>query len=534
MAAKRKPDATDGGARKHGGGGGGATPAPAFDRRSSGLLMHVTSLPGRHGSGDLSAEALAFVDFCADAAQTWWQMLPVGPPGGPPGNSPYSSNSSAAGSPYLVSLEGLAREGLLSARDLAPPPGISPSRVQFRRTNAFREQRLRTAYERCRAGGGRMKRLRDELDAFAAGQRDWLDDFALFSALKRHFRDAQWTAWDAGLRSRDPAALSRAAAELSDEVDYHRFVQFMFDRQWRAMRDHARRRGVGLVGDVPIFVIHDSVDVWRDPRLFRLGKGGRPTHVSGVPPDAFSDEGQRWGHPQYDWDAHVRDDFRWWVSRFRRTFDLFDAVRIDHFLGFSRVWSIPAASPTAKGGRWVQSPGRELFSVLRRDLGERAIIAEDLGVLTPEAAALRDAFNFPGMRVVQFGFGGGGGDPYHRPHSYPPRCVAYTGTHDSDTVVGWFRKLGRADRDNALDYAGGDAGSIHQSTTRALMASAADTVIVPVQDVLGLDNRARMNMPGVAEGNWGWRLPPGALKPAHAGQLRRLAELTGRSPRIGE
>jgi 4-alpha-glucanotransferase len=268
--------------------------------------------------------------------------------------------------------------------------------------------------------------------------------------------------------------------------------------------------------------------VWRDRALFALRPDGRATQVSGVPPDNFSDDGQLWGHPQYDWRAHRRQNFAWWVERFRRTFRLFDAVRIDHFLGFSRVWSVPAGSKTARKGKWVKSPGDELFGVLRREIGERAIIAEDLGVLTPQAAALRDAFGFPGMRVMQFGFGGGGGDPYHRPHSYPPRCVAYTGTHDSDTVVGWLKKLDAPDRRNALDYIGGD-GVFHWSAIRALMNSAAEMVIFPVQDVLGLDNRARMNLPGVAEGNWGWRLAPGGLKTEHARRLRRLAELSGRA-----
>jgi 4-alpha-glucanotransferase len=489
--------------------------------------MHITSLPGRHGSGDLSREALDFIDFCADAGQSLWQMLPVGPPGDPPGNSPYSSYSSAAGSPYLVSLEGLAEDGLLTPRELKPPAGADDRRVNFPAIRRFRDQRLRAAFDRFReaAGGGRR---REEFEAFGREQRAWLDDFALFCALKRRFDGAPWNEWEPPLRAREKATLARARAELADEVDYHRFVQFAFDRQWRALRDHAGRRGVALVGDVPIFVVHDSVDVWVDRKLFRLDASGKPTHVTGVPPDAFTDEGQRWGHPQYNWPAHQRQGFKWWVSRFERTFRLFDAVRIDHFLGFNRVWSIPADRATAREGKWVRSPGDALFRVLERALGKRAIIAEDLGVLTPEAAALRDEFAFPGMRVMQFGFGGGDGDAYHRPHSFPRRTVAYTGTHDSDTTAGWFKKLGATDRKNALDYFGGAAHSVHESAIRSLLASAADTAIFPVQDLLGLDNRARMNLPGTAEGNWGWRLPPGQLKASHAKQLRRMTQLTGR------
>ena len=515
-------------ARKHKQHRASAAAPFAFDRRASGLLLHVTSLPGPHGSGDLSAEAAKFIDFCRGAGQTLWQMLPVGPPGGPPGNSPYSSYSSAAGSPYLVSLVDLAGSyDLLTRRELRAGAGFRDDKVNFRAVRAFRDERLRIAYGRVREGRG-PRYLRDAVRAFGEAERAWLGDFALFCALKRKFAEAPWDRWPRPLRERDPAALAAAAEELADEVGFHRFVQFAFDRQWRALHDLAKAAGVALVGDIPIFVIHDSVDVWCDRGLFALDADGRPTHVSGVPPDAFSDDGQRWGHPQYDWAAHRRQGFRWWVRRFERTFRLFDAVRIDHFLGFSRVWSIPARNRTARHGQWVKSPGRELFEALRRGLGEKAVIAEDLGVLTPQAAALRDAFAFPGMRVMQFGFGGGGGDPYHRPHAYPPRCVAYTGTHDSDTVAGWLGRLGRADRENALHYAGGGADGFHLAAVRALMASAAETVIFPVQDVLGLDNRARMNVPGVAEGNWGWRLPPGALKAVHAKRLRRLAELTGR------
>jgi len=503
-------------------------PAFAFDRRASGLLLHVTSLPGPHGSGDLSEETHGFVDFCADAGQTLWQMLPVGPPGGPPGNSPYSSYSSAAGSPYLVSLERLSWEGLLPPRDLRPPRELDGGHVNFEAVRVFRDEALRAAYERFRVDAA-AKTLNSAFETFAREQAEWLDDFALFCALKRRFHGAPWDQWDKPLRERNTKALARAAGELAEDVAFHRFVQFAFDRQWRDLHTHARRRGVALVGDIPIYVIHDSVDVWRDRRLFALDAAGRPTQVSGVPPDAFSDDGQLWGHPQYHWPAHRRQGFAWWVNRFRRTFRLFDAVRIDHFLGFSRVWSVRAGSKTARHGKWVKSPGHELFEVLRRELGDRAIIAEDLGVLTPEAAALRDAFGFPGMRVMQFGFGGGGGDAYHRPHSYPPRCVAYTGTHDSDTVVGWLKKLDAPDRRNALDYTGAPPADFHWSAIRSLMNSAAETVIFPVQDVLGLDNRARMNVPGVAAGNWGWRLAPRALTPAHARRLRRLAALEGRA-----
>jgi len=516
------------------GGRGQVTPF-TFDRRSSGLLLHVTSLPGPHGSGDLSDDAIRFVDFCADAGQTWWQMLPVGPPGAPPFNSPYSSSSSAAGSPYLVSLEGLERDGLLEKRELRPEPGMRDDRVNFGPVRLYREARLRLAYDRFRGGGGGRK-VRDAFEVFVREQHDWVNDFALFCALKERLNDTPWYEWEPGLRTRKTRALAQAAEALAEEVGFHKFVQFAFDRQWQALRGYARSRGVGLIGDVPIFVTHDSVDVWCNPRLFRLDASGRPTHVTGVPPDAFSDDGQRWGHPQYDWAAHRREKFRWWIDRFARTFRLFDAVRIDHFLGFNRVWSIPARSPTARNGTWVKSPGHDLFDALRAALGDRPVIAEDLGVLVPEAAALRDAFGFPGMRVFQFGFGEGSGS-YHKPHGYVRRSVAYTGTHDNDTTMGWLAKLRPvAERHKVLDYAGhdgnGGAGGVTPlALIRSVMASVADTAIFPVQDLLALGSDARMNTPGRPTGNWHWRLPRGALTKKLTSELRRMTALYDRQTR---
>src|SRR3954470_13085500 len=400
-------------------GRGKAAPALAFDRRSSGLLLHVTSLPGRHGSGDLGREAHGFIDFCAAAGQTWWQMLPVGPPGPHPGNSPYSSYSSAAGSPYLVSLDELGREGLLTPRELRPPRNFDDANVNFAAVRAFREERLRAAHGRFTESRNRARQT--AYDRFRREQRAWLEDFALFCALKDNPRGAPWSEWDPPLRSRQPPALADARKALAREIDYHRFVQFLFDRQWQALRDHARRRGVGLIGDVPIFVAHDSVDVWCSPQLFLLDKTGRPTSVSGFPPDVFSKTGQRWGHPLYNWETHLESGFRWWVARFEGTFRLFDAARIDHFLGFSEYWSIPASSPTARKGQWVKAPGHELFTALRDALGERAIIAEDLGRQTCDALALRDEFRFPGMRILHQAFGKGGSD-YNRPHRYVPTC----------------------------------------------------------------------------------------------------------------
>lgn len=502
----------------------------AFDHRSSGLLLHLTSLPGPHGSGDLGSEAHDFIEFLADARQRWWQMLPVNPLGPAPGFSPYSSSSSRAGNRYLVALGPLVDEGLLTKRDLKPVAvGRRADRVDYVQAVGFREPRLRRAFAAFTADGGADGR---DYRRFCRDEAGWLDDFALFSALQKEQHSNNWTTWPKPLRDREPAALTAARDRLADEIEYHRFTQFLFARQWDAFHDHAKRRGVGLIGDVPIFVALDSVDAWVHRHLFQLDRHGRPRFVTGCPPDAFCREGQRWNHPQYDWPAHQRTGFAWWIERFRGTFRLFDALRIDHFLGFERVWSIPERSKSARG-RWVQSPGDQMFGALRRAIGERPIIAEDLGNLTPAAAALRDRWGFPGMRVLQFGFSGNGtsaeDEHYHRPHAYPRRTVAYTGTHDNDTVLGWFKQLPAAARREVQTYAGANGRDTSADLVRAVLASHADTAIIPAQDLLGLNGKSRMNTPGTDLGNWSWRLRPVELGPRAAKSLRDLTELTGRA-----
>jgi 4-alpha-glucanotransferase len=506
-------------------------PNPEFDlrRRSSGVLLHITSLPGPHGSGDLGPEAHRFVDFLAEAGQRWWQMLPVGPPGPAPGCSPYDSPSAFAGSPWLVSLTELARQRLLAPRDLDPAAGLSPRRVRFPAVLRFRRQRLQRAFAAFqRRRGERGRGFRE----FCSANSDWLDDFALFAAIRGDAGGKPWTEWESGVRRRKPAALRAAGERLEREVTFHRFVQFEFDRQWRALRDYAHRRGIGLAGDLPIFVAHDSADVWGHPELFQLDRSGRPRQVSGYPPDRFNRKGQRWGHPQYRWKMHERTGFAWWVRRFARSFALFDALRIDHFLGFTRTWSIPAGAPSARSGRWAKSPGAKLLAAVERSLGHRPMIAEDLGHVTAADRRLRDAFGLAPMRILQFGFGGDAGAAEHLPHKFPRLCAAYTGSHDNDTALGWFRSLPRAQRRRVLAYVGGSAAAVHLGALRALMASPADLAVVPMQDVLGLDHRARMNTPGTAEGNWGWRLRSTKLeKPAR--QLRMLAETFGRTSSPG-
>jgi 4-alpha-glucanotransferase len=512
-------------------------PAFSFSRRGSGLLMHPTSLPGPHGCGDIGGEARRFADFLQAAGQTWWQMLPVGPAGAPPGNSPYSSSSSFAGSAYLIDLTALAQQGLLTRDQIEPTRAVSPRnpvRVNFPATIQYRDQRLRRAFER-------FDKLRDgrheQFGAFCAEQFSWLDDYALFAALKNHFAGAEWTRWDRDVRLRNPEALKRAQRKLASEIRFQKFVQFIFDEQWRSLRKYCNDRGVGLIGDIPIFVAHDSADVWAQRQMFDLDRSGLPRTISGYPPDAFNVQGQRWGHPHYNWAEHRRQNYAWWIARFAGTFRLFDAVRIDHFLGFHRLWQIPSTSPTAANGKWIEGPGVDLFNAVRDALGNMPIIAEDLGLLTRDAEILRDRFKFPGMRIMEFGFGGGS---YHLPHGFVRRCVAYTGTHDNDTIVGGFDKLKRAARrknspqaaemKKLLSYLNTDGRDVHWAFIRSLMQSVADTVIFPVQDVLGLGTEARMNIPGTAEGNWDWRLVPGKLTNSIATTLRELSETYDRHP----
>ncbi len=528
-------------------------PRASLQRRAAGILMHLTSLPGRHGSGDLGSHAFAFADWLKDARQSWWQMLPVGPIG--PGHSPYSSTSAFAGGPLLVSLDGLIEAGLLTELDALPTEVDAGDRVAFPRVRRHRERCLRRAFETFISNGSG---LYGEFVAFREHNASWLDDYALFEALREANRGRLWTQWPRDVRARRSAALRAARDELRDEYEYACFVQFMFDRQWRALHDHAASRGVSLIGDIPIFVSHDSADVWAHPELFALRADGRPRAITGVPPDLFSDTGQLWHHPQYVWARHEQSGFAWWIERFRRMFALFDAVRIDHFLGFNRVWWIAGGSTTAQRGRWVRSPGRALFGAVRAALGRLEIIAEDLGLLTPEAAALRDELGFPGMRLLQAGLPGV--KSYHLPHGFVANCAAYPGTHDNDTLQGWFsglarsaakpartrgakarRRAGRAsaaaggngsqgsEQARVLDFLQCDAEHLHWGAIRALYASAANTVVVPLQDVLGLGSRARMNTPATATGNWRWRFadwPP----PARATeQLARLALLYGRA-----
>ncbi len=508
----------------------------SFGERSSGILLHPTSLPGPFGVGDIGPAAHRFAEFLARAGQRWWQMLPVVPPGG--GDSPYDSPSAFAGSPLLVSLEFLARDGWLEASDLeSPEPLRSAPRALYDAARSFRERMLRKAFSAFEARASHA--ARSELDSFSERERDWLDDHCLFSALSRAHDGAPWTRWPEALVRRDAAALDKARASLGEEIRYHRFVQHQFARQWSALRARSAELGVRLLGDVPIYVSHDSADVWSHREVFRLLPNGERAALAGVPPDYFTADGQLWGNPVYDWDALRASGYAWWLARLRRTLERFDAVRLDHFIGFRRAWEVPAGATSAKSGRFVDVPGEDFLRVARETLGSLPFIAEDLGALTEDVERLRDRFELPGMRVLEFAFASSWRE--YQPHRYGRRTVVYTGTHDNDTIVGWLgaaererdeRRAAelRAERARALAYAASDGREPHWDMLRLAVASVADTAIFPVQDLLGLGSDARMNVPGTPTGNWTFRVAEASLTPDLAERLALLCETYERIP----
>lgn len=490
--------------------------------RAAGLLLHPTSLPWAPGSGDLGPAARAFAEWLAAAGQSWWQMLPMVPTGPTP--SPYDSPSSFAGNPAVVSLDDLAAEGLLERSELAAPPW-SPERVSFDEHPGWHASLLRRAFERFRARGG----AEHELGELRARER-WLEGWTSFSALKAAHGEAPWTSWPDALRRRDPDELARVRRELADEIAFHEFVQLCFDRQWRRLADHCHHHGVCLMGDVPMFVAHDSADVWCAPDQFHLDALGRPTSVAGVPPDAFSATGQLWGNPLYRWDVMQARGFDWWLDRLGVTLARFDAVRLDHFIGFRRHWQVAPDATDARSGRFVHVPGEAFFETVERRFQGLPFIAEDLGLLTEEVHALRDRFSLPGMRVLMFGFDTDEPNDY-RPHRYVKNCVAYTGTHDNDTLVGWLGRISPAERERVLRYVGSSGAEPHWDVLRGVLASVASLVVFPLQDVLGLGNESRMNVPGTTEGNWAWRARAEWLTPENARRLRQMCHDYERTPR---
>lgn len=499
-----------------------------FDGRTSGVLVHPTSLPGPFGAGDLGPTAHGFLEFLARAGQSWWQMLPVGPPGA--GNSPYNSASTFAGSPALVSLELLARDGLLRADEIAAPRSLARGRAHLSDTARFRDPRLRRAFMRFagRADPADQRRL----DAFRARSATWLPDYALFSALKRAQRGAPWVRWERPLRLRHVRAMERARRRLADEIAFHEFVQMAFDDQWRELRQRAVEHGVRLLGDVPMFVAYDGADVWANQGLYFLDAAGQRRVVAGVPPDAFSSTGQLWGNPLYRWRVMEQRGFDWWIARLSAVLARFDAVRLDHFIGFRRYWEVPAGARSATRGRFVRVPGEALFDRVRSALGALPFVAEDLGIVTDEVRALRDRFDLPGMRVLQFAFDSDEPNEY-LPHRYPRHSVVYTGTHDNDTTASWVQArgpIGAARRARLQRYLGGLGPEPWWDMVRLALASVSDTAIFPLQDLLGLGNRGRMNVPGTRRGNWDWRFGAEQLSSSVAERMAGLCETYERLP----
>jgi len=499
--------------------------------RRAGVLLHLSSLPSPFGVGDLGPGAYRFVEFLAQAGMGLWQILPFCPTEGGRGNSPYSASSAFAGNPLFISPELLREMGLLTPEELAAVPSFSEDRVDYDGVFRWKARCLDAAFARAR----RSPQIAGEVRQFLHGQRTWLQDYALFSALKKHFDGLPWVAWPEALRDRDAVALEAKRQELAWDVEREIFLQYIFFRQWGSLRAFCSAKGVHILGDVPIFVDHDSADVWSHRDLFLLESDGSPSAVAGVPPDYFSPTGQRWGNPLYHWDNLRKTSFQWWEDRLVHALCWCDELRIDHFRGFSACWSIPAQDATAERGEWRPVPGEELFQHLKRRLGKLPFIAEDLGVITDDVRALMARFHLPGMKVLQFAFGGGFPENPYLPHHHVPDSVIYTGTHDNNTTAGWFREEASKEvRDLLAEYLRYPVTdrTVHEAFLHMAFSSVARTAIVPAQDIFGLGSEARMNTPSVPLGNWAWRLPIEFLRREGAQRLRRALFLGGRLAKV--
>lgn len=494
-------------------------------QRAAGILLHITSLPGPHGIGDFGPGAYHFVDWLQSCGQGVWQLLPTNPIG--PGDSPYQSVSAFAGSPLMVALEPLVEQGWLAAPRL-PEGGFDPHRVDYGRVIPWRMARLREAADGFLARGTPAQR--QAFDAYCRAEAHWLDTYALFMALELASGYRPWWQWEAGLAAREPQALQAARERHAQDIRFWQFVQWCFDTQAAALKAYANERGVSVMGDLPIFIAHHSADCWSRPDLYHLDEHFQPTVVAGVPPDGFAATGQRWGNPLYRWDRMAEEGYAWWISRIQRALTQADVFRIDHFRGFAGYYEIPASHPTAEHGTWVPGPGRPLFDAIQAALGELPIVAEDLGLITPDVVALRDAFGFPGMKIVQFAFGGDASDPF-LPHRHERHFIAYTGTHDNDTVRGWWDSATPRERAYAGTYLACGRDDAHWAFIRAAWNSVCNVAIAPLQDVLGLDGSHRMNLPGsVGPENWSWRFTWDRVGSEPGRVLGMLTAASGRGP----
>ena len=504
--------------------------------RSAGILLHPTSLPGRYGMGEIGPEAHRWLAHLGAMSQKLWQVLPLGPTGY--ADSPYQALSTFAGNTMLISLDTLREEGLLRAEDVKDFPLFSKSEIEYGPVLLARTAVLKKAAQSFARRASPA--LKAGLTQFEEDHTAWLEDFSLFSALKKTHGGGPWVNWPAPLVHREPAALAEARKTHATEIRHTKILQFLFHHQWSSLRRAAKERGISIIGDIPIFVAHDSADVWCRPELFYLDDKGQPTVIAGVPPDYFSTIGQRWGNPLYRWDLHEKSGFSWWIHRLRCTFQLYDIVRIDHFRGFAANWEIPASETNAVRGHWAPGPGRKLFDAAQKALGNLPIIAEDLGVITPDVDALRDSLEYPGMRILQFAFGDDAKAATFRPECYPANCVVYTGTHDNDTTVGWYRSEAGQDstrnqeqvtreRHNVRTYLHSDGSQIQWDMIGLALRSPAQTAIYPLQDILGLGSEARMNVPGREQGNWAWRFDWDQLTPELEQQVNRLTQESQRA-----
>ncbi|MGA2822038.1 MAG: 4-alpha-glucanotransferase [Bacteroidales bacterium] len=495
--------------------------------RSSGILLHPTSLPGKYGIGTLGKEALHFIDFLVKSKQKLWQILPLGPTGF--ADSPYQCFSSSAGNPLLIDIDILVKEGLLDKKDLASLDTFDNGPVDYGKVIRSKYPLLKKAMEVFRKNAG--KEHKKDFQEFTVTNKNWLEDYALFMSLKEHFKQKPWYQWEKPLKMRKETALKPFYTLLSDQIEFQKFIQYLFFRQWLAIKDYAHQKNIRIIGDIPLYVALDSVDAWANTDLFQFDKEKNPIAVGGVPPDYFSATGQLWGNPLFRWDALQKDHYRWWIERIKSNLVLYDIIRIDHFRGFAAYWAVPYGEKTAVNGKWIPCPGKELFEYIRKEFDEMPIIAEDLGVITDDVEELRDSFGLPGMKILQFAFDSSEENDYI-PYNFTKNCIVYTGTHDNDTVKGWFEKAKPEDRKYVLDYMDSSGKDICTDFLRLAWASVANTAIVPMQDLLCLGNEARMNLPGTTVNNWMWRAKSNDFTTELAQKLAKLTVLYGRTPKV--